>query len=84
MTKQMSDSTKEKDSDEVSKSTTGSESLRNVKRRRSNRAAIVLVVAVFALAATAIIAWMFLRSGSGGAGRPVPAPRSISAEQRRK
>lgn len=77
----MSDSTEQKDPDTVSKSMASSESLRNVKRQRPNRAAIVLVVAVFAVAATGIIGWLLLRSRSGGAGKPVPTPRSISAEQ---
>lgn len=77
----MSDSIEQKDPDVVLKPTAGSESPRNVKKRRLNRAAIVLIVAVFAVAAAGIVGWMILRSRSGAAGRPVPAPRGVPSEQ---
>ncbi|MCA1577126.1 MAG: efflux RND transporter periplasmic adaptor subunit [Acidobacteria bacterium] len=77
----MSDSTEQKDHDTVVNATSDAESLPSVKARRPNRAAIVVVVAMFAIAATGIIGWILLRSRSGGAGQPVPTPRSVSAEQ---
>src|SRR5688572_13898523 len=46
--------------------------------RRRNRTAIVAVVSIVAVG---ILVWLLLRSGSSGAGRPVPTPRNISAEQ---
>lgn len=49
--------------------------------RRRNRTAIVAVVGIVAVTAVGILLWLLLRSGSNGAGRPVPAPRNISAEQ---
>ena len=49
--------------------------------RRRNRAAIVAVVGVVAITAVGIVLWLLLRSGSSGAGRPVPTPRNISTEQ---
>ncbi|MGI9167186.1 MAG: efflux RND transporter periplasmic adaptor subunit [Pyrinomonadaceae bacterium] len=49
--------------------------------RRTNRTAIVAIVAVIAITAVLILAWVFLRSGSSGAGRAVPTPRNIGAEQ---
>ena len=49
--------------------------------RRRNRTAIVAVVGVVALTAAGILLWLLLRSGSSGAGRPVPAPRNIGVEQ---
>ena len=49
--------------------------------RRRNRTAIVAVVGIVAVTAVGILVWLLLRSGSSGAGRPVPAPRNISAEQ---
>ena len=48
--------------------------------RRSNRTAIVAMVGVLAIAAIAILLWLLLRSGSSGAGRPVPTPRNVGAE----
>jgi cobalt-zinc-cadmium efflux system membrane fusion protein len=48
--------------------------------RRANRTAVVAVVAVVAVAGLALLLWL-LRPGSGGAGRPVPAPRSITLDQ---
>ncbi|MGI9067988.1 MAG: efflux RND transporter periplasmic adaptor subunit [Pyrinomonadaceae bacterium] len=49
--------------------------------RKTNRTAIVTIVAVVAVTAVLILVWVFWRSGSGGAGRPVPTPRNIGAEQ---
>src|SRR5687767_4607639 len=49
--------------------------------RRTSRTAIVAIIAVVAITAVAIVAWMLWRSGSSGAGRPVPTPRNIGAEQ---
>ena len=49
--------------------------------RRRNRTAIVAVVGVVAITAVAILLWLLLRSGSSGAGRPVPTPRNIGTEQ---
>ena len=49
--------------------------------RRRNRTAIVAIVGVVAITAVAILLWLLLRSGSSGAGRPVPTPRNIGAEQ---
>ncbi|MEP6741387.1 MAG: efflux RND transporter periplasmic adaptor subunit [bacterium] len=46
-----------------------------------NRTAIVAVLAVVAIAAIAILVWAYWRSGSNGAGRPVPAPRSVASDQ---
>lgn len=48
---------------------------------RRNRTAIVAVVGVVAIAAIGILLWLLLRSGSNGAGRPVPTPRNIGSEQ---
>lgn len=52
-----------------------------VSRSRTNRTVIVAIVAVVSIAAIAILAWVLLRSGSSTAGRPVPAPRTMSTEQ---
>lgn len=49
--------------------------------RRTNRTALVAIVALVALTAVLILVWVFWRSGSSGAGRPVPTPRNIGAEQ---
>lgn len=43
--------------------------------------AIVTVVALFAITVIAIAAWFLWPRGSGRAGRPVPPPRNIGAEQ---
>lgn len=57
----------------------------NVRKRslsfRTNRTAIVAFAAVVGIAAIAIVLWLLLRTGSSGAGRPVPAPRNITIEQ---
>jgi cobalt-zinc-cadmium efflux system membrane fusion protein len=63
--------------------TVKSESEKVIKRstpRRINRTAIVAIVAVVTITAVVILVWMFWRSGSS-AGRPVPTPRNIGAEQ---
>lgn len=49
--------------------------------RRSNRTAVVAAVAVVALAGLALLLWWLARGGSGGAGRPLPAPRTVTVEQ---
>lgn len=48
-------------------------------RRRVNRTVVVAVAGVVLI--IAIAGWMLLRSRPGGAGRPVPAPRDMPAEQ---
>ncbi len=53
----------------------GSEDIELTNTRRTNRTAIVAIVAIVAIAAVLILGWAFWRSGSSGAGRPVPAPR---------
>lgn len=52
-----------------------------VSRSRTKRTVIVAIVAVVSIAAIAILAWVLLRSRSSTAGRPVPAPRTMSTEQ---
>lgn len=42
---------------------------------------VVAIVAAIAIAVVAIVAFVYWRSGSTGAGRPVPAPRNVGAEQ---
>jgi RND family efflux transporter MFP subunit len=46
--------------------------------RRRNRAAVVAIVAVTAMAALALVFWWLSRSDQSGAGRAVPAPRTIA------
>jgi cobalt-zinc-cadmium efflux system membrane fusion protein len=48
--------------------------------RRANRTALVAVVAVVAVAGLALLLWL-LSPSRNGAGRPVPAPRTLSTEQ---
>ena len=48
---------------------------------RLNRTAILTVMGVFLIAAVAVTGWLILRSRSSGVGRPVPAPREMTAEQ---
>ncbi len=48
-----------------------------VARRRGNRTALVAVVAAAAVAALALVWWM-TRANGGGAGRVVPAPRTVA------
>lgn len=50
-------------------------------RRRTHRTALVAIVAVVAITAVVIVVWVFWRSASSGAGRAVPTPRNIGAEQ---
>ncbi|MCM3904562.1 MAG: efflux RND transporter periplasmic adaptor subunit [Pyrinomonadaceae bacterium] len=64
--------TLESDSEKVNKHSTG---------RRTNRTGIVAIVAVIAITGVLILVWVLWRSRSSGAGRPVPAPRNIGAEQ---
>lgn len=66
------DVTVESDSQKVITPSTG---------RKTNRTAIVAIVAVVAITAVVILVWVFWRSGSSGAGQPVPTPRNIGAEQ---
>ena len=51
--------------------------VRTAPRRGGNRSAVVAVVAVVALAALALLLWRMYGAGAGGAGRPVPAPRTV-------
>src|SRR5512145_1096281 len=51
-------------------------------RRHANRLVIVAIVGVCAIAVIGVLSWvLFFRSGSSGAGRPVPTPRATSIEQ---
>jgi RND family efflux transporter MFP subunit len=77
----------EKNEKIVKKMTTTSESPREetrgsqvsrVSASNRNKVAIVAIVAVVAIAGIAILAWLFWPSQ---AGKPVPAPRSISVEE---
>lgn len=52
----------------------------SVQMRRRNTL-IMAVVAVFAISSFAAFLWWRQQSGGSGAGRPVPAPRTISLEQ---
>ena len=52
-----------------------------VPRTRTKRTMIVAIVAVVVIAVVATLAWVLLRSRSSTAGRPVPAPRTMSTEQ---
>lgn len=85
MSKTIDDKNEERDattsnSDVTSKSR--SEALsKHPPGRRTNRIAIVAIVAVVAIVAIVILTWVYWRSGSGGAGRPVPTPRNVGAEQ---
>jgi cobalt-zinc-cadmium efflux system membrane fusion protein len=53
---------------------------RVVSPRRRRGIVIVAVVAVVAITALAFLVWR-LRGNSGGAGRPVPPPRTVNIEQ---
>ena len=57
----------------------GSQEIGRANTRRINRTAIVAIVAIVAITAVLILSWALWRSRSGGAGRPVPAPRDISS-----
>src|SRR4030095_11722592 len=59
---------------------TAEEVARRKQRPRSNKIAILAVVSISAIAVIAIVVW-FLFKPSGGAGRPVPSPRSTSSQQ---
>lgn len=50
--------------------------------RRINRTIIVAVAGLVLIIAVAVVGWVLLRSRSGGAGRPVPAPRDMPTEQK--
>jgi len=50
-------------------------------RRRISRTIIVVVLGVVLIGAVGVVGWTILRSRSDGAGRPVPAPRNMPAEQ---
>ena len=50
-------------------------------KRRINRTVVVAILGLVLITAVAVAGWMLLRSRSSGAGRPVPAPRNMSAEQ---
>jgi cobalt-zinc-cadmium efflux system membrane fusion protein len=57
--------------------------VRRIVPRRANRTAVVGIVAVVALVALALLLWGRFGSSGGGAGRPVPAPRTVTIEQPR-
>src|SRR5215216_36933 len=50
-------------------------------KRHINRNRTVIVAVAGLVLIIAVVGWMMLRSQSGGAGRPVPAPRDIPNEQ---
>jgi membrane fusion protein, heavy metal efflux system len=79
----MSDSTDKRNAVVNSETASTSETpWKNSKRHVANRLIIVAIVGVFAIGAVALLSWMlFFRSGSSGAGRPVPTPGSTSMEQ---
>lgn len=52
-----------------------------VTARRSNKTAVVTIVAVVAIAGTSLLLWWLSRSGGNGEGRPIPAPRTITINQ---
>jgi len=52
-----------------------------LSKRRIKRPIIVAVAGVVLIIAVAVVGWIILRSRSDGAGRPVPAPRNVPAEQ---
>jgi RND family efflux transporter MFP subunit len=54
-----------------------------VAPRRANRTAVVAIVAVVALVVLALLLWGRFGPSGGGAGRPVPAPRTVTIEQPR-
>src|SRR5262245_57569074 len=60
---------------------TNDEVVRGKRQSRSNKIAILAVVAIFGIAVVVLVVWWFLLNPSGRAGRPVPAPRSASSEQ---
>ena len=74
----MNDNSETKDVDSGVKSSAAGETS---SKGRTNRTSIIVVVALFLIAAVAVVGWIVLRSRSSGAGRPVPAPGSMPAEQ---
>jgi membrane fusion protein, heavy metal efflux system len=50
-------------------------------KRRINRTVIVAVAGLVLIIVVAVVGWIIFRSRSDGAGRPVPAPRNMPAEQ---
>jgi cobalt-zinc-cadmium efflux system membrane fusion protein len=54
---------------------------RAVRERRGNKTKVVALIAIVAVAALALLLWWLLGSRRDGAGRPVPAPRTVSTEQ---
>jgi cobalt-zinc-cadmium efflux system membrane fusion protein len=80
-TEEKSQESKAAASDSVATVKSGSEHVVTRSSRRTNRTALLAIVAVVAITAVVIVIWVFWRSGSGGAGRPVPTPRNIGAEQ---
>ena len=79
----MSDNTDKKDAViNAETASTTEPTRRNSKRRGANRLVIVAIVGVIVIGIVAFLSWMlFFRSGSSGAGRPVPTPRTTSIEQ---
>jgi membrane fusion protein, heavy metal efflux system len=81
----MSNNTKDKSQESKAASDSGvavkSASVVTHSRRTTNRTALVAIVAVVAIAAVVIVVWVFWRASSGGAGRSVPTPRNIGADQ---
>jgi RND family efflux transporter MFP subunit len=57
-----------------------SERIEEVTTPRRSRTRVVIIVAVFALAATVLLLWWLNRS-SGGSGRVVTAPRTVTFDQ---
>jgi RND family efflux transporter MFP subunit len=80
----MSDDSETKDVDRGVKSSAAVETTKAERvpssKGQTNRTGIV-VVALFLIAAVAVAGWIVWRSRSSGAGRPVPAPRSVPEEQ---
>ena len=74
----MNDNSETKDVDSGVKSSAAGETS---SKGRTNRTSIIVVVALFLIAAVAVVGWIVLRSRSSGAGRPVPAPASMPAKQ---
>jgi membrane fusion protein, heavy metal efflux system len=81
----MSDNSETKDIDSGVNSSTAGETSKAERvassKGRTNRTGIIVVVAIFIIAAVAVVGWIVLRSRSSGAGRPVPAPRSMPEGQ---